>query len=135
MARLPRRILLGLALAGLAGAASAQPRSRDAALIAASARGDAAEVRRLVAAGASVRARDASGRPVATDLAVAVVDDAVLALADDRSARILARLYLEPEMPGQQIDEPNFYFSADPKAPAALDLLLGTQGWRRFKAR
>ena len=82
---------------------------------------------------ATIETRDASGRPVAAELAVAVVDDSVLTLADDRSARILARLYLEPEMPGQQIDDPNFYFSADPKAPLALDLLLGTQGWRRFK--
>ena len=81
----------------------------------------------------AITTRDATGRPVSTEVAVAVVDDAVLALADDRSARIQARLYLEPEMPGQKIDDPNFYFSADPKAPAALDLVLGTQGWRRFK--
>jgi hypothetical protein len=83
--------------------------------------------------GVTIETRDADGRPVATDVAVAVVDDAVLALADDRGARILARLYLEPEMPGQTIADPNFYFSADPAAPAALDLLLGTQGWRRFR--
>jgi alpha-2-macroglobulin-like protein len=81
----------------------------------------------------TIEARDPSGKPVSTELAVAVVDDAVLAMADDRSARILARLYLEPEMPGQKIDDPNFYFSADPNASAGLDLVLGTQGWRRFK--
>jgi hypothetical protein len=81
----------------------------------------------------AIETRDPSGRPVSTDVAIAVVDDAVLALAGDRSARILARLYLEPEMPGQSIEDPNFYFSADPAAPAALDLVLGTQGWRRFK--
>ena len=81
----------------------------------------------------AIETRDAAGKPVATELAVAVVDDAVLALADDRSARILARLYLEPEMPGQTIEDPNFYFSRDKAAPAALDLVLGTQGWRRFK--
>jgi hypothetical protein len=88
------------------------------------------------AVGVTIEARDPAGRPVAgADLAVAVVDDAVLALADDRGARMLAALYLEPEMPGQIIDDPNFYFSRDPKAPAALDLVLGTQGWRRFRAR
>lgn len=81
----------------------------------------------------AIETRDAAGHPVSTDVAVAVVDDAVLALADDHGARILARLYLEPEMPGQTIDDPNFYFSRDPHAPAALDLVLGTQGWRRFK--
>lgn len=80
-----------------------------------------------------IEARDAAGAPVATDVAVAVVDDSVLALADDHGARILARLYLEPEMPGQTIADPNFYFSGDKRAPLGLDLLLGTQGWRRFK--
>jgi hypothetical protein len=81
----------------------------------------------------AIETRDAAGAPVATDVAVAVVDDSVLALADDRSARILARLYLEPEMPGQTITDPNFYFSKDKQAPLGLDLLLGTQGWRRFR--
>jgi hypothetical protein len=83
----------------------------------------------------AIETRDGAGKPVAADLAVAVVDDSVLTMADDRAGRILAQLYLEPEMPGQTIADPNFYFSDDPKAPAALDLILGTQGWRRFKAR
>jgi alpha-2-macroglobulin-like protein len=84
----------------------------------------------------TIQSVDAAGTPVAgADLAVAVADDAVLSLADDHQARILARLYLEPEMPGQTIADPNFYFSSDAKAPAALDLLLGTQGWRRFRTR
>ena len=30
------------------------------------------------------------------------------------------------------MEKADFYLSDDPKAPAALDLLLGTQGWRRF---
>jgi hypothetical protein len=83
----------------------------------------------------AVQTRDAAGAPIATEVAVAVVDDAVLSLPDDRGARICARLYLESEMPGQVIADPNFYFSSDKQAPLALDLLLGTQGWRRFRAR
>jgi hypothetical protein len=35
-------------------------------------------------------------------------------------------------MPGQTIHEPNFYFSGDKKAPEAMDLLVATQGYRRF---
>lgn len=81
----------------------------------------------------AVQTTDAQGRPVKADLAVAVVDDTVLNLADDDRADILARLYLEPEMPGQKIADPNFYFSDDPKAPQALDLLLGTKAYRRFE--
>lgn len=79
-----------------------------------------------------IRATHADGRPVQADLAVSVVDDTVLAFADDKQATLHARLYLEAEMPGQKIEEPNFYFGTDPKAPAAIDLVLGTQGWRRF---
>ena len=81
----------------------------------------------------AVETRGPDGRPVAADLAVAVVDDTVLALADDKQATLLARLYLEAELPGQKIEEPNFYFSEDPKAPAAIDLVLGAHGWRRFE--
>lgn len=84
----------------------------------------------------TVETRDASNRAVPADLALAVVDDTVLSLADDKeTAEILARLYLLPEMPGQTIRKPNFYFSADAKAAEALDLLLGTKGYRRFEWR
>jgi len=80
----------------------------------------------------AIEATGPDGKPVAAELAVSVVDDTVLAFADDKQATLLARLYLEAEMPGQKIEEPNFYFGADAKAPAAIDLVLGTQGWRRF---
>jgi hypothetical protein len=80
----------------------------------------------------TIATRDLAGKPVQADLSLAVVDDTVLSFADDKTAHLLARVYLEAEMPGQEIEEPNFYFSADPKAPHAIDLVLGTQGWRRF---
>jgi hypothetical protein len=81
----------------------------------------------------TVATRDLAGKPVQADLSLAVVDDTVLSFADDKTAHLLSRLYLEAEMPGQEVEEPNFYFSADPKAPHAIDLVLGTQGWRRFE--
>ena len=81
----------------------------------------------------SIVTKDLAGKPVAADLALAVVDDTVLGFADDKKAHMLARLYLESEMPGQEIEEPKFYFSKDAKAAHALDLVLGTQGWRRFE--
>jgi hypothetical protein len=79
----------------------------------------------------TVKAEDPSGKPVAASLGLAVVDDTVLSYADDKSARILAHLFLEPELPGK-VEEPNFYFGDKPEAGAALDLLLGTAGYRRF---
>jgi alpha-2-macroglobulin-like protein len=81
----------------------------------------------------TVKTTDARGKPVPADVALSVVDDTVLNYAGDKTGNMLAQLYLEPEMPGQSIHEPNFYFSGDFKAPEAMDLLLGTQGWRRFE--
>jgi hypothetical protein len=82
----------------------------------------------------TLKATDGEGKPVQNaDLALSVVDDTVLNFADDKTPNMLARLYLEPEMPGQKIFEPNFYFGTDAKAPQALDLLLGTLGYRRFE--
>jgi hypothetical protein len=80
----------------------------------------------------AIETRGPDGAPVAADLAISAVDDTVLAFADDKQATLLARMYLEAELPGQKIEEPNFYFSDDKQAPAALDLVLGTHGWRRF---
>jgi alpha-2-macroglobulin-like protein len=85
-----------------------------------------------------VRTTDARGRPVKASVGVAVVDDTVLSFADDKSARILARVYLEPELgatAADPIEEPNFYFSDKPEAVAAMDALLATRGYRRFEWR
>lgn len=82
----------------------------------------------------TVRTRDASGAPVAADLALSVIDRAVLSIAGEPEHSILSRLYLEPELPGQRVDDAATYFAATPEAPRALDLLLATKGWRRFRA-
>jgi hypothetical protein len=85
-----------------------------------------------------VHATDAAGRPVQASLGLAVVDDTVLSFADDKTARILAHLYLEPELgatAADPIEEPNFYFSDKPEAAAAMDALLATRGYRRFEWR
>ena len=86
-----------------------------------------------------LHATDASGRPVKASVGVAVVDDTVLSFADDKSAKLRAHLYLEPELgvtaadPATVVEDPNFYFSDAPEAPAAMDALLATRGYRRFE--
>ena len=81
----------------------------------------------------SVRTSLPSGRPVPADLCLSVVDDRVLMYADDKTAHILTHLYLEKDLPGK-IEEPNVYFDPqEEKAPLALELLMGTRGWRRFE--
>jgi alpha-2-macroglobulin-like protein len=83
-----------------------------------------------------LHATDPAGKPVKASLGVAVVDDTVLTFADDKSANLLAHLYLEPELgatAADPVEEPNFYFSDKPEAPAAMDALLATRGYRRFE--
>ncbi len=85
-----------------------------------------------------VHTEDAKGNPVKANVALAVVDETVLSFADDKSAKILARMYLEPELgatAADPIEEPNFYFSDKPDAAAAMDALLATRGYRRFEWR
>ena len=64
---------------------------------------------------------------------LAVVDDSLLKLADDDSPAMPTHFYLtsEVEKP-EDLEKADFYLSDDAKADEALDLLLGTQGWRRF---
>ena len=84
----------------------------------------------------SLRVTDGSGEPVASVLGVSVTDDALLNLADDDTPKMPTHFLLttEVEKP-EDLEKADFYLSDDPKAPVALDLLLGTQGWRRFVER
>ena len=79
-----------------------------------------------------VRTTTPDGAPVPAEIALSVVDDAVLGLADDEEGHMLSRLYLEPDLV-ESPDDPAWYFD-DEEALAArgLDLVMGTKGWRRF---
>ena len=76
---------------------------------------------------------DEAGAPVAAELAVAVVDDTVLSFADDKTGHLLSRVYLEQEIP-DKVEEPRPFFDlTEPKSAQAMDLLMGTRGWRKFE--
>ena len=80
----------------------------------------------------TVSTHDAAGKPVPAELALSVVDDTVVSFADDKTGHMLSRLYLEPEIPGK-VEEPKKFFDlTDKKSGRALDLLVGTRGWRAF---
>ncbi len=82
--------------------------------------------------GVTITTLDASGKPVPAELALAVVDDTVISFADDKSGHLMSTLLLEPELPGK-VEEPNFYLDlSEAKSALALDLLMGTRGYRRF---
>ncbi|MEO8495416.1 MAG: hypothetical protein ABI614_10115, partial [Planctomycetota bacterium] len=77
--------------------------------------------------------RDENDAPVSAALGIAVVDDAILNLADDKSVRMPTYFHLLTEIDSpEQLEDANFYLSDSPESVAALDALLGTQGWRRF---
>ncbi len=79
-----------------------------------------------------LRVRDDRGYPVQGHFSLSVTDETLLTYADDKQGHLLSALLLEQDVKGT-IEEPGFYFdTAEPKSEAALDVLLLTQGWRRF---
>ncbi|TWU41134.1 MG2 domain-containing protein [Novipirellula artificiosorum] len=81
----------------------------------------------------NLEVRDETGEPTAAMLGVAVVDDASLSLseAEQPSMRTHFLLTSEVQKP-EDLEHANFYLADLPEAAEAVDLLLGTQGWRRF---
>ena len=81
----------------------------------------------------TIQVSDERGLPVPASLSLAVVDDKLLSFADDKSGNILSTLLLESDIKSK-VEEPAFYFNRkEDKADRALDYLLMTDGWRRFK--
>lgn len=80
----------------------------------------------------TIRSQDDKGNPVPSNLSLAVVDDKLWTFADDKQDHILSWLLMSSELKGK-VEEPNFYFKKDePKALAALDLVMLTNGYRYF---
>jgi hypothetical protein len=80
------------------------------------------------------KATNENGKAVPAVLMVAVTDKSVLKLADEKTFRMMPTHFLlttEVRKP-EDLEYADFMLSNHPKAPQALDLLLGTQGWRRF---
>jgi hypothetical protein len=81
----------------------------------------------------AVKTTDSDGKPVGAVVGLAVTDDSVLEMIDKReqAPRLPVMVLLEDEV--QDLADAHVYLDPDnADAPRALDLLLGTQGWRRF---
>jgi hypothetical protein len=75
--------------------------------------------------------RDNEGNPVETDFSLSVRDAGTTTLTT-YADNILTNLLLSSELKGY-IENPSYYFESDDgQHQAALDLLLLTQGWRRY---
>jgi hypothetical protein len=81
----------------------------------------------------TVRTTDDRGNPVSAVVGLTVTDDSVLEMIEKReqAPRLPAMVFLEDDV--RELADAHVYLDPEnPEAPMALDLLLGTQGWRRF---
>lgn len=84
-------------------------------------------------ASVTVKTTDDGGKPVAAVVGLTVTDESVLEMVEKReqSPRLPVMVFLEPEV--KDLADAHVYLDTrNPKASLATDLLLGTQGWRRF---
>ncbi len=80
-----------------------------------------------------IRTTTADGKPVSAVVGLNVTDDSVLEMIDRReqSPSLPVMVLLEDEV--QDLADAHVYLDPNnEKAPLAVDLLLGVQGWRRF---
>ncbi|TCS89952.1 TonB-dependent SusC/RagA subfamily outer membrane receptor [Anseongella ginsenosidimutans] len=78
-----------------------------------------------------VQVKDASGKPVKGEFSISITDASVV--DSNTVPGILAGLLLNGDLKGY-IEDPAWYFNpASGERQAALDLLMLTQGWRRFE--
>jgi hypothetical protein len=82
----------------------------------------------------SVKGTDAQNQTAPAIVMLAVVDKSVLKLADEKTYRSMpAHVLLTSEVRRpEDLEHADFLLGQTPAAAQALDLLLGTQGWRRF---
>lgn len=81
----------------------------------------------------AIKTTDADGKPVSAVVGLTVTDDSVLEMIEKReqAPRLPVMVFLENEV--QDLADAHVYLDPkNPEAPLAVDLLLGTQGWRRF---
>ncbi|GAB3640854.1 TonB-dependent receptor plug domain-containing protein [Spirosoma arcticum] len=80
----------------------------------------------------TVTTTDAAGKPVPANLSLSAVDARLTPEADSNGATITSHLLLSSDLTGT-IEQPGYYFDPARKNRVQhLDLLLMTQGWRRF---
>lgn len=81
----------------------------------------------------TVQTTDKSGKPVSAVVGMTVTDDSVLEMIEKReqAPRLPVMVLLENDV--KELADAEFYLDPkNDKAAEAVDLLLGTQGWRRF---
>lgn len=79
-----------------------------------------------------LKTMDKKGKPIPSNISLAVADNKLLSFADDKQDNILSYLLMSSELKGK-IHKPIFYFNkTEPKATKALDYVMQTHGWRNY---
>ena len=81
----------------------------------------------------TVTTTDDQGKPISAVVGITVSDESILQMIEkrERAPRLTSMVMLETDV--RELGDADLYLDpADPRAPLATDLLLGTQGWRRF---
>ena len=79
-----------------------------------------------------VRTTDVDGKPIPSNLSVAVVDNKLVSFANDKQDHIISSLLMSSELKGK-IHRPKFYFDPEEETRVqALDLVMLTHGWRDY---
>ncbi|MGE0758035.1 MAG: hypothetical protein AB7O38_13485 [Pirellulaceae bacterium] len=82
----------------------------------------------------SLTATDEQGAPLPALLGVRVVDEAIWKLARPAVPALTTHFWMWNELQSpEKLEDANFYVGEDSGSREALDLLLGTQGWRRIR--
>src|SRR5207247_2583115 len=84
--------------------------------------------------GLRISATTEKGEAAPAVVMLGVVNQSVVTMADEKTARSLPTHFLltsEVRKP-EELEHADVLLGSHPKAAQALDLLLGTQGWRRF---
>jgi TonB-dependent SusC/RagA subfamily outer membrane receptor len=82
---------------------------------------------------ASLNLKDSKNQPIAANLSVSVTDDSDV--TPDSCVNVLTSMFLTSDLRGY-IENPSYYFKdGDAKTSMHLDMLMMTQGWRRYNIR
>jgi len=79
-----------------------------------------------------LEAKDAAGKPLVVNFSVSVIDEGVVPSYEANENSIFSQLLLSADIKGY-IEKPNYYFhNPTDETKANLDVLMLTQGYRRF---
>ena len=83
----------------------------------------------------NIKALDPDGKPIIGSFSMAITDETKVPIAEDEESTIFSTLLLSSDIKGY-IENPNYYLNnVNEEKLANADILMMTQGWRRFSLK